>query len=63
MKIDLVRFKVPVCFLIMTLAALAVLVIMGSGELEAIDGETTDNVQIVAEEEMNVVDGDELLFF
>lgn len=65
MKIDFVRFKVPVCFLVMTLAALAVVIIMSSGEAEATNSyTTTDNVQSVTEgEEMSSAFEGELLFF
>lgn len=54
MKFDLVRLKVPVCFLVMTLAALAVVVIMSRGEVEATDSDTTHIVQ------QSVVDGEEM---
>lgn len=63
MRIDFVRLKTPVCFLVMTLVALAVIVIMSKGEVDVTDSDSTNNVQFVNEgEEMNVAIEESLFF-
>jgi len=54
MKFDFARLKVPVCFLVMVLAALAVVVIMGNSEIADVSGDRSDIVQqsALGEEDM-----------